>query len=88
MLGTYARSWVLLLMTAAGVVLAAWYTLRLYQGVMNGPPGELGGRSVELGQVGMWVLVPLAALVVVIGIYPAPLLDLLAGEANHLLAGL
>jgi len=86
LLGTFTRSWLLLGLAAGGVVLAAWYSLRLYQGLMNGPPGEDSGQRVDLTTAGAWVLVPLVALVIVIGVYPAPLLNLLAAEAGRLLA--
>ena len=76
LLGAYARSWPLLLVAAAGVVLAAWYTLRLYQGAMNGPAAD-GDGAVEIGAVESGVLLPLAILAVAIGVYPAPFLALI-----------
>ncbi|MFN2466179.1 MAG: NuoM family protein [Candidatus Dormibacteria bacterium] len=85
MAGAYTRSWAILLLAAAGVVLASWYTLRLYQGVMNGPP-NLGAdgdedpavvrRRAELGTRELRVLAPLATAAVVIGVFPAPLVAL------------
>ena len=66
-----------------GVVLAAWYMLRLYQGLMNGEPS--GEDSAEIASTQMVVLVPLASLAVVIGVYPAPLLDLLGRGVAQLL---
>ena len=80
MLGTYSRSWPLLLLAAAGVVLAAWYTLRFFQGTMAGHPGpgEGGGAArAELTRSEMWVLVPLAVLAIAIGVYPAPLISVI-----------
>ena len=73
MLGAAARSGWLVLLSAAGVVLAAWYTLRLYQGTMNGPrePGE----AIDIDLDDSYVLVPLAALAVLIGVYPALVVD-------------
>jgi len=79
LLGAYARSWALLLVAAFGVILAAWYTLRLYQGAMNGAAPEAGGEA-EIGPVESGVLVPLAILAVVIGVYPAPFLSVI-GDA-------
>ncbi|MDQ6748396.1 MAG: NADH-quinone oxidoreductase subunit M [Candidatus Dormibacteraeota bacterium] len=97
--GAYARSWPLLLLAATGVILASWYTLRLYQGVMNGSP-ELGSdrgedpattrRRAELRAPELQVLVPLATVAVVIGVFPAPLLNLVnqgVGQLARLLAG-
>jgi NADH-quinone oxidoreductase subunit M len=80
LLGTYARSWPLLLLAAAGVVLAAWYTLRFFQGTMAGRPGPgegAGAARAELTRSEMWVLVPLAVLAIAIGVYPAPLISVI-----------
>jgi NADH-quinone oxidoreductase subunit M len=91
MLGTYARSWPLLLLAAVGMVLAAWYTLRFFQGVMTGPPGhddEGQAAAVELSSEDLWVLVPLAGLAVLIGVYPAPLVAAISAGVGTLAAAL
>ncbi len=59
-----------------GAVMAAVYMVRLYQGLMNGPVREpAGAAGIERADVG-WrealVLLPLAALVVWLGLQPAP----------------
>jgi NADH-quinone oxidoreductase subunit M len=99
MAGTYARSGPILALAATGVVLAAWYTLRLYQGVMNGPTtlgtdedddGRPEPRRAELGGPELGVLLPLATAAVVIGVFPAPLLTLVGqgvGQLSKVLAG-
>lgn len=98
MAGTYARSGALLSLAAAGVVLAAWYTLRLYQGVMNGPPltAEEEGQQLpdparaELASGELNILLPLMAAAILIGIYPAPLASLVnqgIAPLTRLLAG-
>jgi NADH-quinone oxidoreductase subunit M len=79
LLGAYARSWALLLVAASGVILAAWYTLRLYQDAMNGTAPE-AGAGVEIGPVESGVLVPLTVLAVAIGVFPAPFLSVI-GDA-------
>ena len=86
MLGAFSRSWVLLLLAATGVVMAAWYTLRLYQRTMNGPPVEAAGARAELNGVELAVLVPLAVLAVSIGVFPAPLLSTINISVNALVA--
>lgn len=83
MLGTFARSWVLLLVAAGGVVLAAWYTLRFYQGAMAGPPRDVAG-SAELTSRELVVVGPLAALAVMIGVYPGPLLYAISQSVDGL----
>jgi NADH-quinone oxidoreductase subunit M len=89
MLGTFTRANWALALAALGVVLAAWYALRLYQGVMNGPPR--GEARLNVGLVDLMVLAPVALLTVLIGVYPAPLLSALgyaiAGALGGLAAG-
>jgi NADH-quinone oxidoreductase subunit M len=99
MAGAFSRSWPILLLAAAGVVLASWYTLRFYQGVMNGSPlaaqqeeGEAVAqpRAVELTSAELGILVPLAAAALLIGIFPAPLASLVnqgVAPLSQLLAG-
>lgn len=55
----------------AGVILvaAAWYMLRVFQAVMQGPSKDSGIRDLRFRQV-VW-LVPLAGLVILIGVWPA-----------------
>ena len=87
MLGTYSRSLTLLLLAAAGSILAAWYTIRFFQGAMAGRPGGSadnggGGAGAELSSREIWVLLPLAGLAVVIGVYPAPLLSAISASLS------
>ena len=93
MAGAYARSWPILLLAASGVVLAAWYTLRLYQGVMNGSPTlstaaaediPAESQRVELGNPELSILVPLAVAAVAIGVYPGPWVNLVNQGVDQL----
>jgi NADH-quinone oxidoreductase subunit M len=76
MLGAFQASWILAVLAGVGVVLASWYMLRLHQGLMHGPPTKLaeGVRDIHIGE--RLVLVPLVALMVVIGLYPRPIGDI------------
>ncbi|MGC0142983.1 MULTISPECIES: NADH-quinone oxidoreductase subunit M [unclassified Pseudactinotalea] len=75
-----------------GVVLAALYILMAYQRVFTGPiPGPPAGRTLGLpARAGLsdlvarekWLLVPLGLAIVFLGVYPAPVLDLLSGVAD------
>jgi len=75
LLGAFERyMWVGALATL-GIVITAAYVLRLYQKSMTGPlkPGlegmkDLGGREIT-------ALVPIAALTIILGIFPAPILN-------------
>jgi NADH-quinone oxidoreductase subunit M len=67
------------------VIPAAWYLLRFFQGVMEGqiagaanttdatPAKATGPRDLNIGELA--ILVPLLALMVLLGVFPAPLPD-------------
>ncbi|MBA3583950.1 MAG: NADH-quinone oxidoreductase subunit M [Gemmatimonadetes bacterium] len=60
----------------AGVILAAYYMLRMYGRVMFGPADREANRSLpDLAAREIAVLLPIVALIVWIGVYPAPFLD-------------
>jgi NADH-quinone oxidoreductase subunit M len=75
LLGTFSRYVVVAVIASLGIVLAAAYGLRLYQKVATGPASphvegmrDLGGREVTS-------LVPVVLLTIVLGVFPAPVLD-------------
>ena len=75
LLGTFSRYVVVAVIASLGIVLAAAYGLRLYQKVATGPASphvegmrDLGGREVTS-------LVPVVLLTIVLGVFPAPVLN-------------
>lgn len=87
LLGAFQVSPAWAVVASLGVVLACWYTLRLYQGVTQGrlqlPNGEVEGAAtktvarlghLDAGAVELAVLAPLVALILVIGVYPGPVI--------------
>lgn len=64
-----------------GVVASGWYTLRLFQGLMHGPASEAGGPE-DLGWSSLAPLIPLLILVVALGVFPGPAVDLVTGALN------
>ena len=75
LLGTFSRYVVVAVIATLGIVLAAAYALRLYQKVATGPESphvegmrDLNGREVTS-------LVPVVLLTIVLGVFPAPVLD-------------
>ncbi len=70
----------------AGVVFAAAYTLRLVQGVLWGP-AKGDEPWADLSPREALVLVPLALMVLWLGLYPAPFLEPLREPVRQLLEG-
>lgn len=73
--GTYAFHPVPAIIASVGVVLAALYILWMYQRTMTGPLPEKLSRLRDLSRRETLAVAPLIALLVVFGVYPQPLLD-------------
>ena len=80
-----APAWAVL--ASLGMILACWYMLRLYQGITQGhlrsPDRQVGAEStkaidrlgrLDAGVVEVVVLAPLVALIIVLGVYPGPVI--------------
>jgi NADH-quinone oxidoreductase subunit M len=67
--GTFQDKLVYGLVAAVGVVLAAVYMIRLYQGTMHGRVGP-AVESREIDRVNLAAVVPLVAVVIALGLYP------------------
>ncbi|GIH22403.1 NADH-quinone oxidoreductase subunit M [Acrocarpospora phusangensis] len=77
LLGTYERYAVPAVIAATGVVLAALYILWMYQRTMNGPTAESVRSMPDLNIRERWVVAPLLVLIIVLGLFPKPLLDVI-----------
>ena len=75
MLGAFQLNPAYAVLAGVGVVLACWYMLRLHQGTMHEPtqPRTETVRDIRVSQ-GL-VLLPLVALMVLIGVFPKPIGD-------------
>ncbi|MHB1844645.1 MAG: NADH-quinone oxidoreductase subunit M [Deltaproteobacteria bacterium] len=70
---------------AVGVILGAVYMLWMYQRVFFGPVRHAPNRAIADLSGREWaVLAPLAALIVVMGVWPQPLLDVIEPSAARL----
>jgi len=67
--GTFEDNLVYGLVASVGVVLAAVYMIRLYQGTMHGRVG-VAVESRDIDRVNLAAVVPLVALVIALGLYP------------------
>lgn len=75
LLGTFARYIVVGVIATIGIVLTAAYALRLYQKVATGPTSPAVERIPDLKGREVAALAPVVLLTIVLGVYPAPVLD-------------
>jgi NADH-quinone oxidoreductase subunit M len=83
LLGTFNRYWLAAAFGVTALVLAAIYMLWLYQRVMTGPVAKGNERITDLAPREMVVVAPLIALLLVLGVYPKPVLDLINPAVEH-----
>ena len=72
---------------ASGVILTAGYLLWTIQRVYLGPPNEKYLKMPEINGREMFTLVPLGAIVIIVGVYPSVVLDMLRStldQINHM----
>lgn len=77
LIGTYTRYGAAAIIATAALVLSALYILWLYQRVMTGKTDEGNHRIRDLGAREIVVVAPLLALLLVLGLYPKPILDVI-----------
>ncbi|BDE12854.1 MULTISPECIES: NADH-quinone oxidoreductase subunit M [Mycobacterium] len=83
LLGTFNRYWVAAAFGVTALVLAAIYMLWLYQRVMTGPVATGNEKIRDLAGREMVVVAPLIALLLVLGVYPKPILDVINPAVDH-----
>ncbi|WP_297776166.1 NADH-quinone oxidoreductase subunit M [Mycobacterium sp.] len=77
LLGTYNRYWLAAAFGVTALVLSSVYMLWLYQRVMTGPVVSGNEKIGDLKARELIVVAPLIALLLVLGIYPKPVLDII-----------
>jgi NADH-quinone oxidoreductase subunit M len=77
LLGTFSRYWLAAAFGVTALVLSAVYMLWLYQRVMTGPVAAGNERIGDLRARELVVVAPLIALLLALGVYPKPVLDLI-----------
>jgi NADH-quinone oxidoreductase subunit M len=86
LVGTFTRYEVAAVLATVGIILAAIYILWMYQRTMTGPVrDEVAGMS-DLGARELWAVGPLIALIIVLGVYPKPVLDVINPAVQQTLA--
>jgi NADH-quinone oxidoreductase subunit M len=77
LVGTFTRHKGLAVLATTGIVLAAIYVLYLYQRTFQGKVSEKVQKFRDLNPREILAVAPLIALIVFLGVYPKPLLDII-----------
>ena len=77
LLGTFSRYKVPAIIATVGIILAAIYILWMYQRTMNGPTTIEVSTMPDLRPRELLAVVPLVVLIIGLGIYPKPVLDVI-----------
>ena len=83
LIGTFTRFPVLAVLAALALVLSAVYVLWMYQRMMTGPVTEGNETITDLRPRELLVVAPLIVLLVVLGVYPKPALDVINPAVEH-----
>jgi len=87
LLGTFAVNRPAAVLAAFGAVLAALYLLWAYQRIFHGPlETDANRETTDLTRRELVIMAPLIVLIVVIGLYPGPLFDLVGPSVDRVLA--
>jgi NADH-quinone oxidoreductase subunit M len=85
LVGTFVRYPVAGVVATLGIVLAALYVLWWYQRAVTGPSAEGVKDMRDLGLRETLALAPLIAIIVALGFFPKPLLDVINPAVDHTL---
>jgi NADH-quinone oxidoreductase subunit M len=77
LVGTFTRHRWYAVVATAGIIFAAIYILLLVQRTMHGPTLDKVRAFKDLSAREAWALAPLLALVIFLGVYPKPVLDVI-----------
>ncbi|MGH3957770.1 NADH-quinone oxidoreductase subunit M [Mycobacterium sp.] len=83
LLGTFNRYWLVAVFGTTALVLSSIYMLWLYQRVMTGPVTQGNERIRDLVPREVLVVAPLIALLLFLGFYPKPVLDIINPAVGH-----
>jgi NADH-quinone oxidoreductase subunit M len=77
LVGTFTRYEVPAILATVGIILAAIYILWMYQRTMTGPVRDEVASMPDLKARELWAVGPLIVLIVALGVYPKPVLDVI-----------
>src|SRR5579875_2838380 len=85
LVGTFSRYKLPAIIATIGIILAAVYILWMYQRTMNGPTAPEVEGLPDLRPRELWAVGPLIALIIVLGVYPRPVIDLIGPAVRQTL---
>lgn len=85
LIGTFTRYPAFAVFASTALVLSAVYILWMYQRMMGGPVKEGNDKLRDLVPREILVVAPLIALLIVLGVYPKPALDVINPAVTHTL---
>ena len=88
LIGTFTRYPVFAVFAVSALVLSAIYILWMYQRMMTGPVKDGNEKLRDLLPRELAVVVPLVALLIVLGVYPKPALDVINPAVGHTLSNI
>jgi NADH-quinone oxidoreductase subunit M len=77
LVGTFTRYPAAAIIATVGIVLAALYILLMYQRTMTGPIKPGNESLPDMGTREAWAIAPVLAIIIALGVYPQPLLDVI-----------
>ncbi len=77
LIGTFTKYEAAAVLATIGIILAAIYILWMYQRTMHGPASAEVAAMPDLGARELWAVGPLIALIIVLGVYPQPVLNVI-----------
>jgi NADH-quinone oxidoreductase subunit M len=86
LVGTFTKYQAAAVAATVGIILAAIYILWMYQRTMTGPVRPELAAMPDLKARELWAVGPLIALIVVLGVFPQPVLKIINPAVNQTLA--
>ncbi len=77
LVGTFTRYEFAAVVATGGIILASLYILLMYQRTMTGEPTEATKGMRDLDAREAWVVAPVIAIIIALGFFPKPLLDVI-----------
>ncbi len=77
LVGTFTRYPVAAVVATVGIILASLYILLTYQRMFTGPAREFAAGWRDMNAREAWVVAPLVAVILALGVFPKPVLDVL-----------